>query len=176
MTNKAAILLSTLLLLAACRSPQGMYYLEYFIDEHKPFEEIGYEQLPEAARAFHDRCHTPDDIEEIYCGYLEDSGKKAYGINFRDGSQMLFDKNGRCLLMVNLRDGLPRCWTNQIPLYNVIYRAIEKEMAQTTDKPWEVRILEVHRDGYLVKTGQGVDITQFFFDKRGRLKDIAYEI
>jgi len=176
MTNKAAILLSTLLLLGACRSPQGMYYLEYFIDEHKPFEEIGYEQLPEAARAFHDRCHTPDDIEEIYRGYLEDSGKKAYGIIFRDGSNMLFDKNGRCLLMANLRDGLPRCWTNQIPIYNVLYSAIEKEMAQTTDKPWEVRILEVHRDGYLVKTGQGVDITQFFFDKRGRLKDIAYEI
>ena len=176
MTNKAAILLSTLLLLAACRSPQGMHDLEYFIDEHKPYEEIGYEQLPEAARAFHDRCHTPDDIEEIYCGYLEDSGKKAYGIIFRDGSNMIFDKNGRCLLMANLRDGLPRCWTNQIPIYNVLYSAIEKEMAQTTDKPWEVRILEVHRDGYLVKTGQGVDITQCFFDKRGRLKDIAYEI
>lgn len=176
MTNKAAILLSTLLLLGACRSPQGMYDLEYFIDEHKPFEEIGYEQLPEAARAFHDRCHTPDDIEEIYCGYLEDCGKKVYGIFFRDGSKMLFDKNGRCLLMANLRDGLPRCWTNQIPIYNVLYSAIEKEMTQTTDKPWEVRILEVHRDGYLVKTGQGVDITQFFFDKRGRLKDIAYEI
>lgn len=176
MTNKAAILLSTLLLLAACRSPQGMYNLEYFIDEHKPFEEIGYEQLPEAARAFHDRCHTPDDIEEIYCGYLEDSGKKVYGIVFRDGSQMLFDKNGRCLLMANLRDGLPRCWTNQIPIYNVLYSAIEKEMTQMTDKPWEVRILEVHRDGYLVKTGQGVDITQFFFDKRGRLKDVAIEI
>lgn len=176
MTNKAAILLSTLLLLAACRSPQGMYFTEYFIDEHKPFEEIGYEQLPEAARAFHDRCHTPDDIEEIYCGYLEGSGKKAYGINFRDGSKMLFDKNGRCLLMVNLRDGLPRCWTNQIPIYNVLYNAIEKEMVQTTDKPWEVRILEVYRDGYLVKTGQGVDITVFFFDKRGRLKDVAIEI
>lgn len=176
MTNKAAILLSTLLLLAACRSPQGMHDLEYFIDEHKPYEEIGYEQLPEAARAFHDRCHTPDDIEEIYCGYLEDSGKKVYGIVFRDGSQMLFDKNGRCLLMANLRDGLPRCWTNQIPIYNVLYSAIEKEMTQMTDKPWEVRILEVHRDGYLVKTGQGVDITQFFFDKRGRLKDVAIEI
>ena len=89
---------------------------------------------------------------------------------------MLFDKNGRCLLMVNLRDGLPRCWTNQIPIYNVLYSAIEKEMTQTTDKPWEVRILEVHRDGYLVKTGQGVDITQFFFDKRGRLKDVGIEI
>ncbi len=176
MTNKAAILLSTLLLLAACRSPQGMHDLEYFIDEHKPYEEIGYEQLPEAARAFHDRCHTLDDIEEIYCGYLEDSGKKVYGIVFRDGSQMLFDKNGRCLLMANLRDGLPRCWTNQIPIYNVLYSAIEKEMTQMTDKPWEVRILEVHRDGYLVKTGQGVDITQFFFDKRGRLKDVAIEI
>ena len=176
MTNKAAILLSTLLLLAACRSPQGMYDLEHFIDEHKPFEEIGYEQLPDAARAFHNRCHTPDDIKEIYCGYLEDSGKKAYGIDFRDGSQMLFDKNGHCLLMTNLRDGLPHCWTNQIPIYNVLYNAIEKEMTQTTDKPWEVRILEVRRDGYLVKTGQGVDITLFFFDKRGRLRDIAYEI
>lgn len=176
MINKISILLSTILLLAACRSPQGMYYLEYFIDEHKPFEEIGYEQLPEAARAFHDRCHTPDDIEEIYCGYLEDSGKKAYGINFRDGSSMLFDKNGRCLQMSNLRDGLPLCWTNQIPLYNVIYRTIEKEMAQMTDKPWEVRIMEIQRDGFLVKTGQGVDITLFYFDKRGRLKDIAYEI
>ena len=175
MTNKAAILLSTLLLLSACRSPQGLY-LEYFVDEHKPYEEIGYEQLPDAARAFHDRCHTPDDIEEIYCGYLEGSGKKAYGIIFRDGSNMIFDKNGRCMLMANFRDGLPRCWTNQIPIYNVLYSAIEKEMTQTTDKPWEVRILEVHRDGYLVKTGQGVDITQFFFDKRGRLKDIAYEI
>ena len=175
MTNKAAILLSTLLLLVACRSPQGLY-LEYFVDEHKPYEEIGYEQLPDAARAFHDRCHTPDDIEEIYCGYLEGSGKKAYGIIFRDGSNMLFDKNGRCLLMANLRDGLPRCWTNQIPIYNVLYNTIEKEMTQTTDKSWEVRILEVHRDGYLVKTGQGVDITQFFFDKRGRLKDVAIEI
>lgn len=175
MTNKAAILLSTLLLLGACRSPQGLY-LEYFVDEHKPYEEIGYEQLPDAARAFHDRCHTPDDIEEIFCGHLEDSGKKVYGIVFRDGSDILFDKNGRCLQMSNLRDGLPHCWTNQIPLYNVIYRTIEKEMAQMTDKPWEVRIMEIQRDGYLVKTGQGVDITLFYFDKRGRLKDIAYEI
>lgn len=169
-------LLTAMLLCVACRSPQRMYYPEYFIDEHKPFEEIGYEQLPDAARAFHDRCHTPDDIEEIYCGHLMDSGKKVYGIIFRDGCNMLFDKNGRCLQMSNLRDGLPLCWTNQIPIYNVLYNAIEKEMTQTTDKPWEVRILEVRRDGYLVKTGQGVDITLFFFDKRGRLKDIAYEI
>lgn len=175
MINKISILLSTLLLLAACRSPQGLY-LEYFVDEHKPYEEIGYEQLPDAARAFHDRCHTPDDIEEIYCGHLEDSGKKVYGIIFRDDSEMLFDKNGRCLQMVNLRDGLPRCWTNQIPIYNVLYSAIEKEMAQMTDKPWEVRIMEIQRDGYLVKTGQGVNITLFFFDKRGRLKGVAIEI
>ena len=174
--SMAFILLSLLLIFASCRSSWEMH--EYFFDQHKPYEEIGYEQLPESTRAFHDRCHTPNDIEEIYCGHLEDSGKKVYGINFRDGSEMIFDKNGRCIRMDNWRYGLPECWTNQIPLYNVLHMAIRLQMAELNpdSKPWNVRCLEFHPKGYLVKAGIGLTIYQFYFDKNGKLKDVAIEI
>lgn len=159
--------------MAACGSPR--YTSEYSID-NQTYEEIGYEQLPKNVRSFHDQCHTPNDITNVYFGQLEQRGKKVYGIQFADGGEMIFDKNGKCLLMVDLANGLPHCWTNQIPIYNVLYKTIAKEMADMTDKPWNVRILEIHPNGYLVKTGVGVDITIFTFDKRGQLKEVLIEI
>ena len=161
-------------LLTACQSTKNMSV--YFFDDNKPYEEISYNQLPERAIITHDACHTPNDIQSIYAGQLEGSRKKAYLITFADGSEMLFNKNGNCLLMVNRANGLPSCWTEQLTIYNILYIAISKEMAQMTSKPWNVRILEVHQKGYLVKVGQGVDITVFIFDKKGRLKDIFIEI
>ena len=168
------ILLLSTCLLTGCLSSRNV--TEYFFDSNKPYEEISYNQLPERAIATHDACHTPNDIQAIYAGQLEGSGKKAYLINFTDGGKMLFDKNGRCLMMVNLAHGLPSCWTDQLPIYTTLHLAISNEMTQMTSKPWEVRILEVHPNGYLVKVGQGVDITMFIFDKNGRMKDILIEI
>lgn len=172
--KRTILIISLVILLAACGSQR--YTTEYYIDSHKPYEEIGYEQLPKSIRTFHDQCHIPNDIKTVYCGQLEHSGKKVYGITFADGGEMLFNKNGKCLLMCNLAHGLPRCWTNQIPIYSVLYKTITKEMAEMTNKQWDVRILEIHPNGYLVKTGVGVDITIFTFDKRGQLKEVLIEI
>lgn len=164
------------LLMTSCHSSWEM--MEYLIDYHQNEEEIGFEQLPEKAQQFHKVCHTPGDIKEVNVGKLSHYGDKVYEIIFSDGGEMLFDKKGRCLSMDNWRDGLPECWTNQIPLYNAMHMAITIEMKELNNdaKPWNVRCLEIHPNGYLIKAGIGIDIYQFYFNKNGKLKDVAIEI
>ena len=72
--------------LSACSNSKMLaeYYLDYDYTN-----EIGYEQLPERARLFHDICHVPNDIKEINAGELMNNGKKGYEITFSDGGRII---------------------------------------------------------------------------------------
>ena len=173
-TTNAILLLATVML-AGCRSSVMMeYFFEHDINE----DEIRYEQLPERVQEYHEVCHTPGDIKGIYVGQLSLYNKKAYKIAFTDGGEMLFDKRGRCIFMENWKDGLPDCWTSQIPIYDALYMTITLQMADLNpdSKPWNIRCLEIHPNCYLVKAGIGEDIYQFMFDKKGKLLGIGIEI
>lgn len=151
-------------------------FLEYSFDWDKPTVETAYSTVPQKARDFIADCYPEDSILSVHNATLWHYKKPAYGIDYTDNTSVMFDKKGNWLRMDNYRYGLPECLLAKVPHIDAMQKAIADNVAKTNSKPWKIKRIETHPNGYLVKIGIGLTIFHYYFDKNGVLKRVAVEI
>lgn len=161
------------MLLTGCRSSA---FLEYSFDWDKPAVETAYSTVPQKARDFIADCYPEDSIQSVHYASLWHYKKPAYNIDYTDNTNIMFDKKGNLLRMDNYRYGLPECLLAKVPHINAMQKAIADNVAKTNSKPWKIKRIETHSNGYLVKIGIGLTIFHYYFDKNGVLQQMAVEI
>ncbi len=141
------------------------------------YEETSIDKLPPKAITNLSDCYSQEDITDILTGKLYNYNETAYYVYFADSSEMIFDKKGNCIGMNKWRpQGLTKCMISKVPNVDAMLQIIAEEMARISSRPWDIRCIEIHHNGYLFKVGIGVDIFHLAFDKKGKLQYIAVEI
>ena len=123
------------------------------------YEETSIDKLPPKAITNLSDCYSQEDITDILTGKLYNYNETAYYVYFADSSEMIFDKKGNCIGMNKWRpQGLTKCMISKVPNVDAMLQIIAEEMARISSRPWDIRCIEIHHNGYLFKVGIGVDI------------------